>query len=72
MRRVSGYRQLVDERQLHGAQSAVDVDVEASSQTNQLLALGCGSCTGRRQHRVTGEDALSAARQAAAVPLGRG
>ena len=38
--RVRGSGQLVDERQLHGAQPAVDVDVQAPSQAHQLLALG--------------------------------
>ena len=70
MRRVPGHRQLVDERQLHGAQRAVDVDVEAPPQADQLLALGRGSrCAGeRRRQRL----ALSTARQSAAVPVGRG
>ena len=73
--RVPGRRQLVDERQLHGTQPAVDVDVEAPPQADQLLALGgCGgggvsAATWRRRHRVV---AVSAARQGTALSLGRG
>ena len=71
--RISGGGQLVDKRQLHGAQPAVDVDVEASPETDQLLALGGrGRCAaGRRNARLTCTHALSAARQISAVPLGR-
>jgi len=60
----------VDERQLHGTQPAVDVDVKASPEADQLLTLGFSSCTCRRQHRIAGAYALSPARQTAAVSLG--
>ena len=63
--RVRGSEGLVDEWQLRGAQSSVDVDRTESNASDVVLALG-----GRRAERSV-DDALHAAVQGRRLPLAR-